>query len=90
MRPLFAVQLLAGVTCVITFLMAAGMLFSAVVSANAISRFSFSEVELKEWKRGQEESTAAGMRSLTVCVLQGGILFFVSRHKKQLGKEGGN
>ena len=74
----------------ITFLMAAGMLFSAAVSANAISRFSFSEVELKEWKRGQEESTAAGMRSRTVCVLQGGILFFASRHKKQLGKQDGN
>jgi len=47
MRPLFAVQLLAGVTCVMTFLIGAGILFSAVVSANAISRFSFSEVELQ-------------------------------------------
>jgi hypothetical protein len=60
-------------------------LYTGVVVANGMSRFSFrDEEDLKEWRDTQGRAVGTGMSCLTLSLLQGAILVFVYKHKKQL------
>lgn len=83
MRPLFAINLAAGLTFAFTFLCAIGGMYGYINTSRAIEKTKPTPVELESFKRDVADYYGSAVRNGSVAILQLPILIYARKLKRQ-------